>query len=47
MEIYEDYKCADMTEYDKTEAKLEHGVLKIIAPKIHKEKEQSKKLIVK
>ena len=32
---------------DKTEAKLEHGVLKIIAPKIHKEKEQSKKLIVK
>lgn len=23
MEIYEAYKCADMTEYDKTEAKLE------------------------
>ena len=32
---------------DKTEAKLEHGVLKIIAPKLLKEKEQSKKLIVK
>ena len=32
---------------DKTEAKLEHGVLKIIAPKTHKEKEQLKKLIVK
>lgn len=32
---------------DKTEAKLEHGVLKIIAPKIYKEKEQIKKLIVK
>lgn len=32
---------------DKTEAKLEHGVLKIIAPKMHKEKEQTKKLIVK
>lgn len=31
---------------DKTEAKLEHGVLKIIAPKINKEKEQTKKLIV-
>ena len=23
MEIYEDYKCADMMEYGKTEAKLE------------------------
>ena len=23
MEIYEDYKCEDMAEYDKTEAKLE------------------------
>ncbi len=32
---------------NKTEAKLEHGVLKITAPKMHKEKEQSKKLIVK
>ncbi len=32
---------------DKTEAKLEHGILVIIAPKIHKEKEQTKKLIVK
>ena len=32
---------------DKTEAKLEHGVLKITAPKMHKEKEQTKKLIVK
>ena len=32
---------------DKTEAKLEHGVLKIIAPKLLTEKEQSKKLIVK
>ena len=32
---------------DKTEAKLEQGVLKIIAPKLLKEKEQSKKLIVK
>ena len=28
---------------DKTEAKLEHGVLKITAPKLHKEKEKSKK----
>jgi len=32
---------------DKTEAKLEHGVLKIVAPKLHKENTQSKKLIVK
>ncbi len=32
---------------NKTEAKLEHGVLKITAPKIHREKEQTKKLIVK
>lgn len=32
---------------NKTEAKMEHGVLKIKAPKIHKEKEQTKKLIVK
>jgi len=32
---------------NKTEAKLEHGVLRIIAPKMHKEKEQIKKLIVK
>ncbi len=32
---------------EKTEAKLEHGVLKIVAPKMHKEKEQVKKLIVK
>lgn len=32
---------------DKTEAKLEHGVLKIVAPKMHKEKEQTKKLQVK
>lgn len=32
---------------NKTEAKLEHGVLIIIAPKMHKEKEQTKKLIVK
>ena len=32
---------------DKTEAKLEHGVLKIVAPKLYKEKEQTKKLIVK
>ena len=32
---------------DKTEAKLEHGVLKIIAPKLLTEKEQSKKLFVK
>ena len=32
---------------NKTEAKLEHGVLKICAPKMHKEKEQAKKLIVK
>lgn len=32
---------------NKTEAKLEHGILTIIAPKIHKEKEQTKKLIVK
>lgn len=32
---------------NKTEAKLEHGILKIVAPKMHKEKEQAKKLIVK
>jgi len=32
---------------NKTEAKLENGVLKITAPKKNKEKEQSKKLIVK
>ncbi len=32
---------------EKTEAKLEHGILKITAPKIQKDKEQSKKLIVK
>lgn len=32
---------------NKTEAKLEHGVLKIVAPKMYKEKEQVKKLIVK
>lgn len=32
---------------DKTEAKLEHGVLRIVAPKLHKENPQSKKLIVK
>lgn len=32
---------------NKTEAKLEHGVLIIFAPKMHKEKEQTKKLIVK
>lgn len=32
---------------EKTEAKLEHGVLKIHAPKIRIEKENKKKLIVK
>ncbi len=32
---------------DKTEAKLENGVLEIIAPKIKKEKDSVKKLIVK
>ncbi len=32
---------------ERTEAKLEHGVLMINAPKIQKEKNQSKKLIVK
>lgn len=32
---------------NKTEAKLEHGVLKITAAKLQKEKEQHKKLIVK
>lgn len=32
---------------DKTEAKLEHGVLKISAPKLHKEKEKSKKIQIK
>ena len=32
---------------DKTEAKLEHGVLKITAPKLHKEKEKSKKIQIK
>lgn len=32
---------------EKTDAKLEHGVLKIHAPKIHLEKETKKKLTVK
>ena len=32
---------------DKTEAKLEHGVLKIQAPKLYAEKETAKKLSVK
>ena len=32
---------------DKTDAKLEHGILKIIAPKIEVEKESVKKLTVK
>jgi len=32
---------------NKTEAKLENGILKIKAPKIYKQKEQAKKLIVK
>lgn len=32
---------------DKTEAKLEHGVLKIHAPKIYTEKDAKKKLTVK
>ncbi len=32
---------------EKTEAKLEHGILKITAPKIQKVKDQSKKIIVK
>ncbi len=32
---------------EKTEAKLEHGVLKISAPKIHLEKDAKKKLTVK
>ncbi len=32
---------------EKTEAKLEHGILKITAPKIHMEKESKKKLTVK
>lgn len=32
---------------EQTEAKLEHGILVINAPKIRKEKNQSKKLIVK
>ena len=32
---------------EKTEAKLEHGVLKINAPKVHLEKESKKKLTVK
>ena len=32
---------------DKTEAKLEHGVLKISAPKMYAEKETGKKLTVK
>ncbi len=32
---------------NKTEAKLEEGILKITAPKLYKEKEQTKKLIVK
>jgi len=32
---------------NNTEAKLEYGILEIKAPKMHKEKEQSKKLLVK
>ena len=32
---------------DHIDAKLEHGVLKIIAPKINKEKELTKKIMVK
>ena len=32
---------------EKTEAKLEHGVLKIQAPKLYEKKESTKKLIVK
>lgn len=32
---------------NKTEAKLEHGILMIVAPKMNKAKEQMKKLIVK
>ena len=32
---------------EKTEAKLEHGVLKINAPKVHMEKDSKKKLTVK
>lgn len=32
---------------EKTEAKLEHGVLKIQAPKLYETKESTKKLIVK
>ncbi len=37
----------DEIDIDKTEAKLEHGILKITAPKIHREKEQVRKLQVK
>ena len=33
--------------FEKTEAKLEHGVLKINAPKVHMEKDSKKKLTVK
>ncbi len=40
-------QLSEEIDIDKTEAKLEHGVLKIVAPKMHKEKEQIKKLIVK
>ena len=40
-------QLSEEIDIDKTEAKLEHGVLKIVAPKIYKEKEQTKKLIVK
>lgn len=32
---------------NKTEAKMEHGVLKIVAPKLYAEKDAVKKLIVK
>ena len=32
---------------NKTEAKLEEGILEIKAPKLHKEKEKAKKLIIK
>ena len=32
---------------DNIDAKLEHGVLKIIAPKLNKEKEATKKILVK
>ena len=41
-------RCDVTSEIDieKTNAKLEHGILKIVAPKIEKEEEKTKKLAI-